>query len=428
MPGAMDDRAATSSETGNSRASENWRQVFILRWPARSRVNTRAGSRIFVAFASLLILASACVLLSCQGITSKPPAAGKASSQLLYLIGDGTVSTYAVEAGTLTLTSLGQSVNLIPAGSLVQFVPGPNQFLYVLWNDGANQPYLSVYATDASGIPQITAVQTLDASSLSQFNIHRSGRFAYMMQISDSDAGYSSMVRLFHVDPESGKLREDPNSQGEYGPFNLCPALLYGFSADGGKLYLSRQESQKPFYEQRELDSQTGSLGPDVILYSPEDGWYASDTLVIGKQVMLDEHRATAAADYIDVLPLVPSPQHDLFSCTDSMLGACATAVNAQIDPSGSYVFLTDPATQRIHVARIALNAKRLEDTGSFIPMTAEIPGFAFSPDGTLVYAVLATDLSLHVYSFDTASGRVTGGGSSLPLASNIGFAPAAQR
>jgi 6-phosphogluconolactonase (cycloisomerase 2 family) len=57
--------------------------------------------------------------------------------------------------------------------------------------------------------------------------------------------------------------------------------------------------------------------------------------------------------------------------------------------------------------------------------VTAEIPGFAFSPDGTLLYAVLASDSNLHVYSFNSASGRLVDGGTPLPIGSSAGFCPA---
>jgi hypothetical protein len=342
------------------------------------------------------------------------------------VISNGAVSTYAVDENALTFTSLGQPVNLIPSGSLVQFVPAPNDsFLYVLWSDAGNQQHLSTYATDASGIPQMPAVQTLDAPSLSQFNIHRSARFAYMTQVSNSGGEYVSTVRLFHINPADGKLREDPKVQGGYGPYSLLPASLYGLSADGTKVYLSRQTSQGPFYEQRSLNTDNGSVGPDVVLYQPASGWINSGTLVIGTLVMVDEHRALGTAGYIDILPLVPRPRRDLFRCTASMLAACASATNVQIDPAGKYLFLTDPPTQQVHVTRIHLGAKKVEETGNAIPMTAATPGFAFSPDGTLVYAVLGSDSSLHVYWLNAASGRLTNGGSPLPMGSNYGFCPA---
>jgi hypothetical protein len=373
-----------------------------------------------------LALLSGCIFFSCQGMQSHSSPSNGPSSEVLYVINNGAVSTYAVDKNALTFTSLGQPVNLIPTGSLVQFVPAPrDDFLYVLWSDTANEQHISVYATDTSGIPQTPAVQTVDAPSLYQFNIHRSARFVYMMQVSAVGAGYISTVRLFYVNSTDGKLHEDPTIQGSYGPYDVLPASLYGFSADGTKIYLSRQNLEGPFYDQRSLNTQSGTVGPDVVLFQPADGWINSDMLVIGTQVMVDEHRAAGSTGYIDVLPLVPRPRHHLFRCSAAMLPACETATNVQIDPSSQYLFLTDPPTQRVHVTRIRLKAKKVEDTGNALPMTAETPGFAFSPDGTLVYAVLASDSSLHVYSFDPASGQLVGGGTPLPMGNNYGFCPA---
>jgi hypothetical protein len=378
---------------------------------------------------ALLLVVSGCILLSCQGMSSHSAPSNSApptgsGSQILYVIGNGAVSTYSVNPNALTFTYLGQPVNLIPSGSVVQFVPAPNDnFLYVLWSDAGKQQHLSVYATDASGVPQTPAVQTLDAPSLSQFNIHRSARFAYMTQVNNLGAEYTSTVRLFHLNPGDGKLLEDPKLQGSYGPYPILPASIFGFSADGTEIYISRENSQGPFYEQRSLNTNNGTVGPDVLLYQPASGWTDSDTLVIGKQVMVDEHRALGETGYIDILPLVPKPRHHLFRCTASMLAACESATNVQIDPTGKYLFLTDPPTQQVHVARI--DAKNIEDTGNSIPMTAQTPGFAFSPDGTLIYAELYGDANMHVYSFNPASGQLIGGGTPLTIGNSYGFCPA---
>jgi 6-phosphogluconolactonase (cycloisomerase 2 family) len=110
------------------------------------------------------------------------------------------------------------------------------------------------------------------------------------------------------------------------------------------------------------------------------------------------------------------------------MLPACETATNVQIDPAGKYLFLTDPPTKRVHAALIHVNAKKIKDTGYSIPMTAETPGFAFSPDGALVYAMLASDSSVHVYSFNLASGQLTDGASPLPIGIGYGFCPASRQ
>jgi 6-phosphogluconolactonase (cycloisomerase 2 family) len=110
------------------------------------------------------------------------------------------------------------------------------------------------------------------------------------------------------------------------------------------------------------------------------------------------------------------------------MLSACGTASNVQLDPSGAYLFVTDSASQMVRVARINLSSKTLTDTGNFFPITAQIPGFAFSPDGTIVYAWLASDSNLHMYGFDSSTGRLTEGGTSIPMSNSAGFVPALRR
>jgi DNA-binding beta-propeller fold protein YncE len=337
------------------------------------------------------------------------------------------VSTYNVDVNALTFTPVEQPVNLIPSGSLVQFVPTPHDdFLYVLWADSGSQQHISVFATDSSGVPQTPAVQTVDAPSLYQFNIHRSAHFAYMMQVDNSGNQYVSTLRLFQINQNNGKLREYPQAQGTYGPYDVWPAALYGFSADGTQIYLSQQNSQGTFYDQRPLNAGNGTVGPSVVLYQLGNAvGTSSDTLVIGAQVMIDEHMAAGMAGYLDVFPLISRPRHHLFRCTAAMLAACATATNVQLSPVGKYLFLTDPATQQIRVARVHLTAKNVQDTGNSIPMTAQTPGFAFSPDGTLVYALLASDSSLHVYSFDSSSGQLVDGNAPLLMGNNSGFCPA---
>ena len=351
------------------------------------------------------------------------------SSQILYAINNGTVSTYNVDAKALTFDPVEQPVNLIANGSLVQFVPAPHDdFLYVLWADAGSQQHLSVFATDSSGVPQMPAIQTVDAPSLYQFNIHRSAHFAYMMQVDNTGNEYVSTLRLFQINSSDGKLHEYSRAQGTYGPYDVWPAALYGFSADGSKIYLSQQNSQGTFYEQRPLNTGNGTVGPGVVLYQLANGaGTSSDTLVIGTQVMIDEHIAPAMTGYLDIFPLAPRPKHHLFRCTVAMLAACATAANVQLSPVGKYLFLTDPPTQQIHVARIHLSAMNVQDTANSIPMTAQTPGFAFSPDGTLVYALLASDSSLHVYSFNSLTGQLAGGNAPLPMGNSSGFSPASR-
>jgi hypothetical protein len=57
------------------------------------------------------------------------------------------------------------------------------------------------------------------------------------------------------------------------------------------------------------------------------------------------------------------------------------------------------------------------------MPMTSQTPGFAFSPDGSIVYALLASDGSVHFYHFDRA-GSLSQAGTPLALVPGSGICP----
>lgn len=246
-----------------------------------------------------------------------------------------------------------------------------------------------------------------------------------MMQVTNSNGLYTSQIRLFRVNSTTGVLSEDPQIQGTYGPDYYWPASLYGLSTDGSKLYLSLYGTQGATYQQRSVNLHTGTLGSDVGLYAPGRHWGEP---VIGKKLMIDDFRPSGSAGYLNVFPNAPKPRQPFVHCTSAMLSACETATNVQLDPSGHYLFLTDPQTQLIHLSRINLTAHRIVDTGRSIPFTAETPGFFFSPDGTLVYAILASDSSVHVYRFDPGSGALTPGPIPLALPASGGICPALRR
>jgi hypothetical protein len=308
--------------------------------------------------------------------------------------------------------------------AILQFDPSPHDdFVYAVRADAQNLQHLSVFQTDPSGVPQVPAIQVLNADSLSQFNMHPSGRFAYMLEVTSPNNKYLADIRLFRVQASGGTLMEDPRVQGSYGPANYWPAFLYGFSADGSKLYDTSTLTASSVYRERPINLRTGVLGHDSQLFSAG----SEDGVAIGNSVIVDQYLSDAGPkrSYLDICPNTPNPRRPLIRCTNTMLSFCATATNVQLDNDGHYLFLTDPVTQQVHVAFINLRAKRITDTGSSIPLTAETPGFAFSPDGTLVYALLARDGSVHFYHFDNNSGALTEGGTPLPIPLGSGICPA---
>jgi len=385
---------------------------------------------IIAGLVSGTVVIALALLMGCQATpeqkAASPSPAPVSEGQILYLVDKGQVSTYAIDPNTVEVSVAGPTVGLMPASSLVlQLVPSPDDhFLYVVWSDSQQREYLSVYATDKSGTPQIPAVQVLTVSSLSQLNIHPSGAFAYAMTtIQDSAGMYTSTILLFHA-TASGMLQLDTHPQGVYGPA-LMPTLLYGIRADGTELYLRSEDENGSTYWQRAVNPQDGALGPDVLLFASP----ARDSVALGAAVIVDYRNALTCSEprYVNVFSNQPEATQ-LIHCGGEMLDACGTATNVQVDPSGEYLFLTDPASQKVRVARLNLLGDAIVDTGNFLPFTLQSPGFAFSPDGTLVYALLARDCSLHIYRFDPGSGYLMESDTSIPMSDSGGFLPAMRR
>jgi hypothetical protein len=362
------------------------------------------------------------ILLSC-GDSTKSLDSDTPSEQILYVITNGSVTTYSVDASSLAATAVEEPVTLIPAtASLIQFDPSPSDnFVYAVWSDGQNLQHLSVFQTDSSGVPRLPAIQVLNADYLSQFNMHPSGRFAYMLEVTSSNGEYSADIRLFRAQHGEGTLKEDPQVQGSYGPAPYWPALLYGFSMDGSKLYDTSMLATDSVYRERLIDRQTGTLGSDTEILSVDSG----EEVVIGKLIVAQyQSNSSVSSGYTDVLPDVPNPPA-MVHCTITMLSFCATATNVQLDRLGRYLFFTDPATQAVHVAAINLLHRKITDTKSMMPMTSQTPGFAFSPEEKIVYALAASDGSVHFYHFNQTTGALSEGGTPLAIPSGSGICTA---
>ncbi len=371
------------------------------------------------AFAFLLFAAIS-PSLSCGG---SGHAASGPGSEILYVLQGGTVATYAVDPTSLVATLAEQPTALISApDSILQFDPSPHDnFLYTVWSDAQNVQHLSVFQTDASGVPQIPATQTIDADSLSQFNMHPGGRFAYMLQVTNTNNEYFAKVRLFTVQPTGGTLKESGQLQGSYGPAPFWPAFLYGFSPDSNKLYISASGTTgSSVYWQRPINKRNGTLGASQPLITTN----GNVGVAIGPVIVLSQQYSTAPRQgYIDIFPNNPNSRRSVH-CTAQMLSFCGTATDVQLDRSGKHLFITDPVSSAIHVVRVSLVNHRLVDTGSSMPMTSQTPGFAFNSNGSIVYA-MQRDGNLHFFHFDASSGALTEGGNPLPLAQGSGICPA---
>jgi hypothetical protein len=206
-------------------------------------------------FVSLSVVTlSALILLSCVGLVknnqsqpgptpspspSPSPAPVVQTQQILYVLSNGSVATYTVDAKTLTARAVGAPVNLAQIADSLwpQLVPSLNgQFLYLVWVDLQAQGHISACATDSSRVPQLPAFQTLDVSPLPQLLMHPSGNFAYLLDTTPlAYSEESSSLRLLHVDSATGKLTEDPQVLSSYGP-DTWSAGLFGWNADAARM------------------------------------------------------------------------------------------------------------------------------------------------------------------------------------------------
>ena len=373
----------------------------------------------------LLLLLGAFALLNCGG-SDRPTSSVQPTTEILYILENGSVTTYSVDPTSLVATPAEQSVALISASaSLLQFDPSPHDdFLYAVWSDAHSVQHLSVFETDDSGVPQLPATQTLDADSLSQFNMHPDGKFAYMLQVTSNNNQYFAKIRLFKVEGTDGKLdgklKESTQLQGAYGPAPFLPAILYGFSPDTRMLYINSQLTTGSMYRQRTINRANGTLGASKPLISL-NGY---QDVAIGPVIaVLYRNPVTPNQSYVDVFPNSSNPMRAIH-CTTAMLAFCGNASYIKLDRSGKHLFLTDPVSGGTHVARISVTTHQLIDTGSSLPMTSQTPGFVFNQDGSIVY-VMQTDASLHFFHFDSTSGTLTEGGTPLPLAQGSGICPA---
>lgn len=370
------------------------------------------------AFVLLLVLCLS-ALLSCGGTSAPPPTLS--SGQILYVINSGSITTYSVDPVSLQTTPLEQPVELVPSSaSLLQFDPSPHDhFVYAVWSDGQGVEHLSVFATDPYGVPQLPAIQVLDADSLSQFNMHPNGQFAYMLQVTQSNNLFYAKIRLFRVQ-HGGKLEENTQLQGTYGPSPVWPAQLYGFSPDGSKLYYTSPVPTGSVYKQRVINKSSGTLGADNQLIALN----GSQDVAIGSVIAVQQQDSISTMQaYLDIYPNIPNPKREIH-CTAAMLAYCATATNIELGRSGEFLFLTDPATAAIHVVSMNLIKNQIVDTGYSMPMTSQTPGYVFNQTGNIVYA-MQPDGNVHFFSFNPTSGSLTESGTPLPIAQGSGICPA---
>jgi hypothetical protein len=377
-------------------------------------------------FFSFLLVFS--LSLSAIALAQQSNSSATSSTQVVYEIGSSTVTTYDVDPQTLTATQAGEplTVNATDLNySANSVAPSANDHaLYVIGSASqTSQQYLTVYATNTSGVPQTPSLQAIPTTGLVQVQTNPRATFLYaIFQSSDGNNTFVA-IRGYQVDSE-GKLSNRQtlaNYKLPNGGDEFCSVLILGFNAAGSELYdsvaCSYPDSYAASYNERAVDLQTGALGPDVEIYSwgSTSGGYQSVQFV-GNYVFDFEtpNNYQTGLNSVNIFPLVPDTTTPLVQCTASMLESCGYAKGVA-HPSGRYIFMGD-TEGFCEIDRVELEAKKILDTGNYIPSGfGGTPFYSqFGADGTIAYAY-GSNNSIQIYGFNVETSEVTPGGS-FPL------------
>lgn len=348
------------------------------------------------------------------------------SVEVLYTAQAETITTFNVDPATGQAKQVGQPLQVGSGPMIWQFASAPNDhFVYVMATGTGSQETLSVYATDAQGVPQAPAVQTFTINNVLQpaantISVDPNGKFVYVTVGRVVNGGnIASTVYLFFADPNTGKLA----LQNTQGSFSFSPCCGWegpeGFNSSGTKLYEGLAQyaggtSGAEYYYQP-VDPQTGALGKYVFLLN---GMYDSMndiiSVALGDPIIAESYAANQnpANSWVNVYPFESNPQNPLIHCTISMLAQCGSAWQILLDPSGEYLLVTTSSNSPYVVTRIDLTNKQLVPTGGQVPDEDE--SFYFSPDGTLIYMVSwgnGNPSVVQIYLFNPTNGQVTTGG-----------------
>lgn len=375
----------------------------------------RAISQVFCAL--LLMIAVA-------------PAIHAAQAHVFYLATGSSITTYNVDPSTGVPSQVGTPLTISGAPFIGNIVLSPNdRFLYVFWPNANSKYFLSVYDTDAFGVPQSRPVQTLFAPNW-QLVIHKSGKFAYVLKTVSGQKGYSSKLYLYHINQTTGVLTQDPTVQARYGPNYFYEESLIGFNNAGTRLYdlwsVQFDGENNYFYSFHPVNETTGQLSPDVGTIFAPSNFTGLDETYFTTGLILDLHNDNdGQPSVLNVYHNVKSPKQPLFQCTQSMLNACGNAFNYWLSVDEQYVFLRDMNANDVVIGRIEASNKTIAQTGSI----SGGPALYFSPEDKLIYGVDDSTNVIQVYLFNSTSGTATAGGSTAFTSSNgYGLFPAVRQ
>jgi hypothetical protein len=374
-----------------------------------------------------------CILLGLGTLTSAQNAASAVAPtsptpvQVVYLVESTTIVTYNVDPLTLNPTQVG-SLTVPNAVVNPDVNPGliavPNDhFIVYVGYEAPTQQRLWIFATDATGAPQLPPVQEFNVKNFNGLQVDPKANFVYaVFEGAASNGSYTTpwYIRRYLIDPASGKLSQ-PQLVATYALDNgaegttLCYLSLLGFNSGGTSLYdevqCSAEGANDGTYNERTVNLTNGVLGSDVEVYSwqnGDSGGYQSVQFVADRLFdFVVPFDYAPGYNSVNIYPVVPSTSTPLLACTAQMLEACGYSVGFA-HPSGKYVFMAI-ASDLTQIDKVELSQKKIVDSSHYVPYWVT----QFSPDGTLVYGVQSgnSGSQLMIYGFDVATSEVAPGG-----------------
>jgi hypothetical protein len=254
----------------------------------------------------------------------------------------------------------------------------------------------------------------------------------------NSQGNLIGKIRLFTVDPKTGLLGKDSKIVASSRPNGPCGTgwseggllFLDGFNSDGSELYehwdCGARDWYGSHYYVRDIDKRTGSLSWQRQIFSWNGSGGSGDSVSFTKKSMIDFYNnGGGPGNAVNVYPPIGGPK-PLFSCTVTMLEACDGALSLYADPAGEYLFL-QISPDIAQIARIDMAAKKIVDTGNYIPEQT----LQLSPDRTLIYTQVpnySDPYYLPIYTFNLKTGAVQQGGTIVVSAQSYWLVPAVRQ
>jgi hypothetical protein len=379
-------------------------------------------SRLF--FCCMLLWLSA--LSSAQNAMSAVAQASPTPVQVVYLVESTTIVTYNVEPLTLNPTQVGSITvpNAVfnPDVNPVLVAALNDHFIYYIGYETPTQQRLWVFATDATGAPQLPGVQAFNVKGFIGLEVDPKANFVYaVFEGPASNGSFTNpwYIRRYVIDPASGKLSE-PQIEATYEIGNgegttYCYLSLLSFNPGGTRLYdevaCDGEDGTDATYNERTVNLTTGALGSDVEVYSWSNGTEGLESVQFVADRLFDfvvPFDYAQGYDSVNIYPVVPSTSTPLLTCTADMLEACGYSVGLA-HPSGKYVFMAI-ASDLTQIDKVELSQKKIVDSSNYVPYWVT----QFSPDGTLLYGVGYGNpgYQIPIYGFNVATSEVTPGGS----------------